>query len=134
MRKQLNVEEVASRYLDGDAYSRIGLDLDVSPYTIKKCLLERGIRLRTPQEWHEWCLRHGSRSTHRREARAIWTKKRGPIPRGHHIHHKDGNFRNAVLENLECLTHKEHMKLHAIMERQRRMCVSKSTDQEDSHR
>lgn len=44
--------------------------------------------------------------------RWTWEKHHGKIPKGHHIHHKDGNKRNNSLENLELLTAEEHRKKH----------------------
>lgn len=44
--------------------------------------------------------------------RLIWEKAYGPIPKGHHIHHKDGNRLNNSIENLECISHEEHLSLH----------------------
>lgn len=44
--------------------------------------------------------------------RLIWEKAYGSIPKGHHIHHKDGNRLNNSLENLECISHAEHLSLH----------------------
>jgi hypothetical protein len=44
--------------------------------------------------------------------RMVWEKHHGPIPNGHHIHHKDGDKLNNVIENLELLTASEHGCLH----------------------
>jgi HNH endonuclease len=41
--------------------------------------------------------------------RAVWEANFGPIPPGHHIHHKDGNRRNNHVENLQCLDGKLHL-------------------------
>ena len=46
--------------------------------------------------------------------RLIWQKFRGVIPKGHHIHHKDGNKLNNSIENLECISHSEHLSIHMI--------------------
>lgn len=43
----------------------------------------------------------------------IWQDAHGPVPEGCHIHHKDGDTSNNSIENLECLTPKEHNKYHA---------------------
>lgn len=43
---------------------------------------------------------------------AIWKHHNGPIPKGHHVHHKDGNHLNNVIENLECLSPAEHKRKH----------------------
>ena len=44
--------------------------------------------------------------------RYVWEKAHGKIPKGAHIHHKDGNPANNSLENLECLTPKAHAQTH----------------------
>lgn len=53
-------------------------------------------------------LCRGKRKLHR----LIWEKFNGPIPKGHHIHHKDGDKLNNSIHNLECLSHAEHLSLH----------------------
>ncbi len=54
---------------------------------------------------------NGKKTLHRE----IWKEKNGDIPKGKHIHHKDGNPLNNSIDNLECLTHKEHMLAHSIL-------------------
>jgi hypothetical protein len=44
--------------------------------------------------------------------RLIWEKFNGPIPKGHHVHHKDGNKLNNSIENLQCLSHSAHLSIH----------------------
>lgn len=36
----------------------------------------------------------------------------GPIPEGYQIHHKDKNRFNNCVDNLECLTSREHVRIH----------------------
>jgi hypothetical protein len=45
--------------------------------------------------------------------RDIYIEANGPIPEGYHIHHKDGDSLNNSLENLECLTPKQHCAAHS---------------------
>lgn len=45
--------------------------------------------------------------------REIWKDSFGEIPDGHDIHHKDGDFLNNNILNLECMSRSEHHKLHA---------------------
>jgi hypothetical protein len=47
--------------------------------------------------------------------RKIYEERHGPIPEGHHIHHKDGKPWNEDDGNHECLTPKEHAKRHIEM-------------------
>jgi hypothetical protein len=42
----------------------------------------------------------------------IWKDNKGEIPKGYIIHHKDGNPKNNNIDNLECLSPKEHGKRH----------------------
>jgi len=50
--------------------------------------------------------------------RQIWEDTFGEIPKDHHIHHKNGDFSDNRLENLECLHKNEHHKLHFNTEKQ----------------
>lgn len=43
----------------------------------------------------------------------IWERHNGKIPKGHEIHHKDENKDNNDVDNLMCMTRKEHLKWHA---------------------
>jgi hypothetical protein len=45
--------------------------------------------------------------------RDIWEFHNGSIPDGHHVHHKDGDWSNNSIENLECIPASEHYKQHA---------------------
>lgn len=49
--------------------------------------------------------------------RAIWAAEYGPIPVGHHIHHADGNASNNAIDNMECVTPKQHAAEHWTAER-----------------
>jgi len=44
--------------------------------------------------------------------RRIYEQHFGPIPKGYHIHHKDGNHYNNHIDNLQCVTAQEHFRLH----------------------
>lgn len=43
----------------------------------------------------------------------VWKARNGPIPKGHEIHHADGDPFNNAIENLECVTRPEHRKREA---------------------
>lgn len=45
--------------------------------------------------------------------RFVWEFYNGPIPKGYIIHHKNGNKLDNRLENLICISSKEHNLLHA---------------------
>lgn len=51
--------------------------------------------------------------------RQIYEDHHGPIPKGKQIHHKDGNFLNNSIENLECLSAAEHRRAHPASEETR---------------
>lgn len=44
--------------------------------------------------------------------RLIYEKYYGEIPEDCHIHHKDGNRSNNLINNLECLNKSKHLSLH----------------------
>lgn len=48
----------------------------------------------------------------RRLHRAVWEDHNGPIPKGYHVHHKDGDTSNNDIANLELLHGGEHLSLH----------------------
>jgi endogenous inhibitor of DNA gyrase (YacG/DUF329 family) len=51
--------------------------------------------------------------------RDIWESKRGPIPDGYEVHHKDGNRSNNRLKNLQPVTPTEHKRIHSNTEEHR---------------
>lgn len=42
----------------------------------------------------------------------VWLKAGREIPRGYDIHHKDGNFKNDEIDNLELKAHSQHTAHH----------------------
>lgn len=52
-----------------------------------------------------------------RAHRWVWTCSHGAIPKGHHIHHIDGNKSNNCISNLEILQSREHLSRHMTPER-----------------
>lgn len=44
--------------------------------------------------------------------RVVWQHFNGDIPKGFHVHHKDGNRANNQVDNLELLSSKEHLSQH----------------------
>src|SRR5947209_9572122 len=44
---------------------------------------------------------------------AVWEHVHGrPVPRGHHVHHKDGNRSNNEPGNLQLLSQRDHLSIH----------------------
>jgi hypothetical protein len=60
------------------------------------------------------------------EHRVLWEQAFGPIPAGHHIHHKDEDPRNNSLDNLECLPHAVHTAHHTT--KPFRVCEAEGCD------
>lgn len=60
----------------------------------------------------------------------VWINSRGSIPKGCHIHHRDGNKSNNSIENLELMSQSEHLKLHMITPERRK----KSKETADKYR
>lgn len=46
-------------------------------------------------------------------ARMVYLNEVGPIPPGHHVHHKNFDRLDDRVENLECITASEHYEKHA---------------------
>lgn len=46
--------------------------------------------------------------------RRVWHDKNGPIPDGHAVHHKDGDWRNNHPDNLEIMPIVEHARHHMV--------------------
>lgn len=59
--------------------------------------------------------------------RQIYEDTHGPIPPKKVIHHKDENFLNNTIDNLECITQAEHLKKHPMSEEacKQRACESR---------
>ena len=58
------------------------------------------------------CWKANGKQKRQLEHRWVWEQAHGPIPEGHHIHHKDENPLNNQLDNLECLPAVHHRNLH----------------------
>lgn len=52
--------------------------------------------------------------------RDVWEWYHGKIPHGHEIHHSDGNTLNNRIENLECLSTREHRGKHSEYSEERK--------------
>jgi hypothetical protein len=56
-------------------------------------------------------------SLRKRLHQVVWEHHNGPIPEGHHVHHKDENTLNNAPANLECLPGAAHLARHMDAER-----------------
>lgn len=52
--------------------------------------------------------------------KAVWEYHNGVVPEGFHVHHKDHNWHNNQIENLELLSQKDHSTYHWSSETRRR--------------
>lgn len=53
------------------------------------------------------------------EHKVVWKKHYGKIPKGYDIHHRDFNKLNNSVENLKCMKHGDHTKLHNLTKTQK---------------
>ena len=47
------------------------------------------------------------------EHRAVWERAHGPIPPRHDVHHINGDRADNRLDNLELMSHSDHVRLHS---------------------
>lgn len=71
-------------------------------------MARNGLAHDEPYLWNGRYLRFNDEFVHRR----VWMDANGPIPKGHIVHHRDGNRLNNDLSNLQLLTRAKHCKLH----------------------
>lgn len=60
-----------------------------------------------------FCTSHGKHGNKVKRLHCeIWKEHNGEIPKGYHIHHKDGDPLNNDISNLECISSSEHHQKH----------------------
>ncbi len=76
-----------------------------------------------------WYEKIGMPSVWKTKHTLLWEQENGAIPKGCIVRFKDGNTNNIVIENLECITRKEHiirnMNLEKRTERQKEIWKAK---------
>lgn len=73
-----------------------------------------GIKFYMDRERGYWTSRKGGRLH-----RYLWQKANGPIPKGYHVHHINGDLSDNSIENLECLSPSDHAKHHWTLDEYR---------------
>ena len=63
--------------------------------------------------YFEYTTKNEDRKKSTQLHRAVWEYYNGKIPKGYQIHHKDHNIDNNNIENLECLSAREHLSKHS---------------------
>jgi hypothetical protein len=68
----------------------------------------------TGSKYFKNCEWDGEKYVWRYMHREVWKAENGPIPDGHHIHHRDHDPGNNDPANLECMSHSEHNRIHGL--------------------
>ena len=121
--------EMAARYEADESTPALGRAYGVSPGTIWRHLRAAGVKLRPcgaapgnkygRKRGGPLSINHGRLGTRDREGkpqyihRGCWEACCGPVPDDYVVHHIDGDRMNNEIENLACLPHGEHTRLHA---------------------
>ena len=121
-RAVLPLDEMARRYRYGEDTYALGVAYGVSAETVRRYLLGSGVTmrfggshprggpmsldgrgyLRTRDRTNKSCPVH----------RGCWEAHHGAVPDGHAVHHINGDRQDNRIENLACMTHGEHARLH----------------------
>lgn len=56
------------------------------------------------QQWHKGRRRY--------QHRVVWENRHGPVPKGMYVHHVNGDRQDNRIENLECISPRDHMIEH----------------------
>jgi hypothetical protein len=118
-------DEAYGKYLSGLSLEQVAQELGMTRQSVYGAFKLRGFTLRSPNFQPE-CIYDGKKFTLRptgymemttppRTAmhRYVWTKERGPIPRGWDIHHIDECKTHNDIGNLECLPKAEHTRKYS---------------------
>lgn len=90
-------------------------NLAMTKPNVRKCesVIFNGVKFNRYPESKNYSDRNYYRSESGSLHRVVWEFHNGPIPKGYHVHHKDGNTANNDISNLELKTKGDHHKLHA---------------------
>ena len=125
-RIELPADEIVARYEAGESARGLGQAYGVSRGTVQRRLLAADVTMRPrgrPWGWFKrggpLSINHGRLGTRDCEGkpqyihRGCWEACCGPVPDDYVVHHIDGDRMNNEIENLACLPHGEHTRLHA---------------------
>lgn len=87
---------------------RAAEDTEVTEFNGLRYTRRPGKRYFKTNTWDKVNKKYVPRFLHR----DVWIFYNGPIPEGHDIHHKDENWDNNDISNLECLSRTEHNRTH----------------------
>lgn len=114
-RKQVNPPEVIELYKTGHSTRCIAEKLGISKSQVGKVIKRLGLSRNRIEAVRMVCVPYPSAHwrTCRAQARKIVEKSLGRKLNNHeHVHHKDGDFTNNSIDNLEVLDAKTHAHLH----------------------
>lgn len=124
------IEKLCRRYESGESAYLLAREYGCGIQTILKRLRRCGIRIRAygggaknrkpggALQWRKlgafWYLRAYDRQGWKCYLhRACWETYNGPVPDGHDIHHINGDTTDNRIENLACVEHGAHRRIHA---------------------
>lgn len=110
------VEEAMRLYKIGLSSRQVAVQLKCGHTSVVVAAKAAGLS-RTREEANQ--LRQPSIRKHwraaRKAARKVWKRQVGHIPSGYHIHHKNGDYTDNRIENLEALSVEDHRRAHGWM-------------------
>ena len=79
---------------------------------IGKCVIYKGRKYRIQSSGKYYQDQNKKGKTERLLHRAVWVEHCGTIPDGMCVHHKDGDWTNNHIDNLEIMPISDHARLH----------------------
>ena len=109
-------DQVVELYNTGKSTRKVAEILSLSKTRVAKIVKKSGAS-RSKLEAGKFIHWHKPHSIHprtnRQRARKVWTNAYGKIPKGYDIHHKDHDYTNNAISNLEMKLHTLHVSEHS---------------------